>query len=210
VNILPMFPLGTVLFPGGVLPLHVFEPRYRQLVVDCLADDERPPEFGVTMIERGSEVGGGDERTMVGTVARMVDVRALPGERYALVTIGVRRIRVREWLADDPYPRAEVEEWPDETSGEEALGTRIAETRRRLDDVWELARRVTGTTDERSEQPISGDPVLASYQLAGWAPIGPADRHRALCASGPGSRLALLDQSLDDVEAVLRFQLGDG
>ena len=61
--VLPMFPLGTVLLPGGVLPLHVFEPRYRQLVIDCLADDTGEPEFGVTMIERGSEVGGGDQRT---------------------------------------------------------------------------------------------------------------------------------------------------
>ena len=57
--VLPMFPLGTVLLPGAVLPLHVFEPRYRQLVQDCLAGE---PEFGVVLIERGSEVGGGDQR----------------------------------------------------------------------------------------------------------------------------------------------------
>ena len=75
--VMPMFPLGTVLLPGGVLPLHVFEPRYRQLVVDCLADDTADPEFGVTLIERGSEVGGGDQRTTVGVVARMVQVEAL-------------------------------------------------------------------------------------------------------------------------------------
>ena len=74
-----MFPLGGVLLPGAVLPLHVFEPRYRQLVVDCLADDDGDPEFGVTLIERGSEVGGGDQRTDVGVVARMVRVEALAG-----------------------------------------------------------------------------------------------------------------------------------
>ena len=61
----------------------MFEPRYRQLVVDCLADDNGDPEFGVTLIERGSEVGGGDQRTDVGVVARMVRVEALDGGRYA-------------------------------------------------------------------------------------------------------------------------------
>ena len=61
---MPMFPLGSVLLPGVVLPLHVFEPRYQQLVRDCLETDEH--EFGVVLIDRGSEVGGGDSRTDVG------------------------------------------------------------------------------------------------------------------------------------------------
>ena len=61
---MPMFPLGTVLLPGGLLPLHVFEPRYRQLVADLLADDVNEPEFGVTMIERGKDTGGGEDAPM--------------------------------------------------------------------------------------------------------------------------------------------------
>ena len=77
-----------MLLPGAVLPLHVFEPRYRQLVIDCLADDTGDPEFGVALIERGWEVGGGDERSDVGTVARMVRVEALEGGRYAIVAVG--------------------------------------------------------------------------------------------------------------------------
>src|SRR5688500_15370184 len=78
---MPMFPLGMALLPGAVLPLHVFEPRYRQMVHDMLADEVDAPEFGVVMIERGREVGGGDTRTRVGTVARLVDIRALPDGR---------------------------------------------------------------------------------------------------------------------------------
>ena len=65
-----MFPLGTVLLPTGILPLHVFELRYRRMIEECLAADT--PEFGVVMIERGREVGGGDQRSHVGTVARIV------------------------------------------------------------------------------------------------------------------------------------------
>ena len=105
---LPMFPLGNVVLPGELLPLNVFEPRYRQLVLDCLAADA--PEFGVVLIERGSEVGGGDVRTSIGTVARIVRVMPLGNGRFEIVAAGLRRVSVLEWLADDPYPRADVED----------------------------------------------------------------------------------------------------
>src|SRR4051794_33162530 len=105
--VMPMFPLGTVLLPGMVLPLHVFEPRYQQLVRDCL--DATPHEFGVVLINRGSEVGGGDTRADVGVVAEMLQVVALEGSRFALVAGGTPRGRVLEWLARHPHPRARAE-----------------------------------------------------------------------------------------------------
>src|SRR3954454_16073722 len=105
-----MFPLGTVLLPGAFLPLHVFEERYRALVAACMAGT---PEFGVALIERGSEVGGGDARFDTGCVARIIEARELPDGRFAVATVGDRRIRVRSWLPDDPYPRADIDEWPD-------------------------------------------------------------------------------------------------
>ena len=110
-GVLPMFPLGSVLVPTMVLPLHIFEHRYRRLVRDCLA---ATPEFGVVLIERGGEVGGGEVRTDVGTVARMVEAAELPDGRFAVQSVGTRRIRVLRWLDDAPYPRAVVEDWPDE------------------------------------------------------------------------------------------------
>ena len=122
-----MFPLGTVLFPGALLPLHIFEERYRQLVKDCLADE---PEFGVVLIDRGHEVGGGDVRREVGTVARILEVAELPDGRYFLQAAGVRRIRVQSWLDDAPYPRADVEEWPDEDASL-ATSERVAGSGRR-------------------------------------------------------------------------------
>ena len=97
-----MFPLGSVLFPSIFLPLHVFEPRYRALARHCLDGDQ---EFGVVLIERGSEVGGDDVRTSVGTVARILEAAELEDGRWVLGTVGTRRIRVRGWLPDDPYPR---------------------------------------------------------------------------------------------------------
>src|SRR3546814_19261198 len=111
---LPMFPLGSAVVPGAGLPLHVFEDRYRALMKDCMAGDR---EFGVVLIERGSEVGGGDVRADVGTVARIAEASELPDGRWALIAVGDRRIRVTSWLPDDPYPRAAVEPWPDPAPG---------------------------------------------------------------------------------------------
>jgi Lon protease-like protein len=201
---MPMFPLGTVLLPGGVLPLHVFEPRYRQLVIDCLADDSGDPEFGVTLIERGSEVGGGDQRAAVGVVARIVQVEALPGGRYALVAVGTQRFRVNAWLPDDPYPLADVDEWQDLDPDAPELPDRVAAATDRLREVLDLAARF-GEVPRELE--ISDDPLLASYHLAGLAPLGPADRYRLLCATSPAERLDRLAECLDDIEAMLRFRL---
>src|ERR1700733_10575231 len=116
-RVLPMFPLGTVLFPHVLLPLHVFEPRYRLMTQRVLAGDG---EFGVVLIERGSEVGGGDTRFGVGTVARIVQAHELPAGGYALATVGMRRIEINRWLPDDPFPQAEVVELEDLASDADA------------------------------------------------------------------------------------------
>src|SRR5687767_5279898 len=101
---LPMFPLGTVLLPGGVLPLHIFEPRYREMIRTCLDGDGT---FGVVLIERGSEVGGGDVRSDAGTLARIVEASETDDGRWGVVAVGAARIRVAAWLPDDPFPRAD-------------------------------------------------------------------------------------------------------
>jgi uncharacterized protein len=204
--VLAMFPLGSVLLPGGVLPLHVFEPRYRQLVQDCIAAEV--PEFGVTLIERGSEVGGGDQRTMWGTVARVVQVGEADDGRFAVVSLGMRRIRVLSWLPDDPYPLADVEEWPEgdlDVSSDvwEELVERVhARVRRALALAVELGDAEGDPTVE-----IADDPVLASHHLVALAPVGATDRQRLLAADSPRERLETLDALLDDVEALQQFRL---
>ena len=102
-----MFPLSAVLFPHASMPLHVFEPRYRELMRDCLAGDAR---FGIVLIERGSEVGGGDERSALGTRGVITEAAELPDGRWVLEIEGEALIEVEEWLPDDPYPVALVRE----------------------------------------------------------------------------------------------------
>ncbi len=193
-TVLPMFPLGTVLLPSAVIPLHVFEDRYRVLVRHCLDGDQR---FGVVLIERGSEVGGGDIRTDVGTVAQIVEVARFDDGRYALAAVGTQRIRVEQWLDDDPYPRAEVtlleDSAPDPGFGD-LLASVTGRLRRLLARYAELGASVAPATSELSDD----DPVLASYQAAVLAPVGPVDKQRLLAAATPEARVAILAGMIDD------------
>jgi uncharacterized protein len=200
-----MFPLGAVLLPGAALPLHVFEPRYQALVRDCLAGT---PEFGVALIERGSEVGGGDTRVDVACVARIVELASFDDGRYALGTVGVRRVRVRRWLPDAPYPRAEVVDWPDEAAGP-AAAEHAAATTSRLRRVLALASEL-GLTAGPATFEVDEDPTDASNQLAGLAPVGPLDKLALLTAEGAGPRLDRLDAMLDELESVLARRLQGG
>jgi len=200
-----MFPLGSVLFPSIFLPLHIFEPRYRSLARHCLDGDR---EFGVVLIERGSEVGGDDVRTSVGTVARIIEAAELDDGRWLLGTVGTRRIRVREWLPDDPYPRAEVEDWDDIDRGidlADAYAGVVGRLRRVLALKAELAEPAVDATIE-----LADEPSLGSFQVAAVAPLGPADQQKVLLADGPDDRLRLLDTLLTEESDYLaaRLQMG--
>jgi Lon protease-like protein len=197
-ELLPMFPLQTVLFPGVALPLHVFEPRYRALTRHCLDGDSR---FGVVLIERGSEVGGGDVRMSVGTSARIVEAAELPDGRWVLMVVGVERIEVSRWLPDDPYPQAEVTVLADASAGPEADDERAVVERllrRALALKAELGEPAAAATVE-----LDPDPTVASYQAAALAPLGALDCQRLLEQDGPDQRLALLASALDEEVRVL-------
>jgi Lon protease-like protein len=212
--VMPMFPLGSVLLPGTVLPLHVFEPRYLAMMDDCVQQFDH--EFGVALIERGSEVGGGDQRTGIGTVARMVQIGELGDGRLLVVCIGTRRIRVNAWLPDDPYPLADVDDWPDTWDTTVAATPSGGEFGERLVQVTSRVRRAAALAVELGDHAgdasseLSDDPLLASYQLAALLPVGAADTYRLLAAAGPAERVAMIAGMLDDVEALLQFRLSDG
>ncbi|HET6964045.1 MAG TPA: LON peptidase substrate-binding domain-containing protein [Acidimicrobiales bacterium] len=204
---LGMFPLGTVLFPGMPLPLHVFEPRYRALTKDCLRSGR---QFGVVLIERGSEVGGDDDRFGVGTVARIVLEAEFPDGRWALVTKGEQRIRIVTWLPDDPYPVALVQDLPDE--GREWLdpGT-LSECERTVRRALALAAEL-GV--DRAELPVlspavfdlDADPLQAAWQLCAAVPVGSIDRQRLLEAPAAG-RLDLLRELAQGAAELFAWRL---
>lgn len=199
-----MFPLGTVLVPGMLLPLHVFEPRYRRLVDDCQAGDGT---FGVVLIERGSEVGGGDVRTDVGTLAGIVHAEEMDDGRWMLAAMGLHRVRVQQWLPDDPYPRAEVVDWPDPNAadGEEFADAHdgvVAQLRHAGALLRELDKPAPPIDLE-----LADDPMIASYQAITVAPLGPMDRQRLLETPTSLARMALLRELLADQIDLLQARL---
>ena len=197
-----MFPLGSVLFPSLVLPLHLFEPRYRALIREVLDGDR---EFGVCLIERGAEVGGDDVRTAIGTVARVHEAEELPDGRWAVIAVGVRRIRIERWLPDDPFPRAEVVDLPDPVPSDSEVAVLpevVARLRTALARAAELGDTTTPATVE-----LSTDPVLASHQASALAPIATIDQHALLAADTVGLRLARLHDLLGDALELLDLRL---
>jgi len=168
---MPMFPLGSVLFPHMPLALRVFEERYLVMLARILQNE--PSEFGVVLIERGQEVGGGEQRFPIGTVAQIAELDAAEGF-VGLVAQGERRIEVTEWMAEDPHPQAVVRELPDLTWTDD-----LEPLRSRAEKV---VRRAIAVGSEFTAQQWSADveladePVAAVWQLAGVAPLGPLDQ----------------------------------
>ncbi|MHB8147053.1 MAG: LON peptidase substrate-binding domain-containing protein [Vulcanimicrobiaceae bacterium] len=104
---LRLFPLNSVLFPGAVLNLHIFEPRYKQMINECLEAGEG---FGVALIAGGAEAGDpGVEPHEIGSIAEIVDVQPLPFGRFFISTIGRERFRIRSILSREPFLTVEAE-----------------------------------------------------------------------------------------------------
>ena len=194
---LPMFPLSAVLFPHASMPLHVFEPRYRVLMRDCLEGD---PRFGVVLIERGSEVGGGDQRSALGTRGVITRAAEMPDGRWVLEVRGEAVVEIDGWLPDDPYPLALVTERP---------GIGGSDAARVLDDATQRVRRARALLAEQGGAPAlppdalldgGGDPDVAAWQLCAAAPVNAYDAQRLLAAGDTADRLGLLVGFMDELE----------
>jgi Lon protease-like protein len=200
-----MFPLSSVLFPGAELPLHIFESRYRDLTADCMAGDG---EFGVVLIARGSEVGGGDERFDVGTVAHIEQAARFDDGRWALLAVGRRRIAVAEWLPDAPYPVAAVDDLPDgpEPVPEAQFVAATAAVRRVRTLLSELGRPAPVLEDLGAD---SGQPDQDGvWRLCAMAPFTALDAQRLLATVGTGPRLELLIELCTALAGDLTLLLG--
>lgn len=168
---MPMFPLDSVLLPGMPMPLRIFEERYLKLLGDLVTQEN--PEFGVVLIERGSQVGGGDKRMNIGTIASVTDI-GTSEQFYGLESVGTQRFRVNAWLPDDPYPIADIDFLPDLIWEETLMPVRIhLETKVR--QLLAFASEF-GDLQYGAEVVLSGDPIDACWQLAGILPVGSLDQ----------------------------------
>lgn len=202
----PMFPLGAVLLPGAVLPLHVFEPRYRDLTAHCIANQT---QFGVVLIAKGHEVGGGDIRHEMGCLARIDQAAQTPDGRWGLLCVGTQRIRVLEWLDDDPYPRALVETVS--LPRFDAAGS--PETVERVEALKVLLRRTLALGAEAGLQlapatiDLPDDPVEAVWRVGEVAPISQQDRYEMLVSDDWDDRVELLFRTIAGAREIIEFRL---
>ena len=178
---LPLFPLGTVLFPGVLLPLHVFEERYRRLVRDLLDATEDAREFGVVAIREGREVGDDGIRALhrVGCIARLRRVEPYDDGRFDLVSTGSRRFRLHSLDQSRPYLQGAVD-LLDEPTGEQAAAIAV-----RVAVEFDEYRSALG--DDEDELP--DDPRTLSYLVAASAVLDLTEKQRLLEAPDTATRL---------------------
>ena len=207
----PMFALQSVLLPGSPLPLQVFEPRYLAMLETVIEGDQ---QMGVVLIERGREVGGGDVRCDVATMARVVEARHLADGRLLVMALGDRRIRVRRWLVDDPHPWAETEDWPDEPEPASARNPELIDElaglvteARRLAFRLQIGHRAHAEAGEPDPVELGRDLALASYRAAALAPLGPLDRFEVLRTPTATERLAVAHRVVADATELLRARI---
>jgi uncharacterized protein len=180
-----LFPLNAVLYPGGPLPLRIFEPRYVDMVRRCMREDSA---FGVVLILAGAEAGGDVESTApVGTSARIVDFYPLSDGLLGIYCLGGRKFRLlRRWRQTDGLNMGEVLWLPDEPATEvpaeyQHLGRLMCKVLPELGELYEAVER-------RAE-----DAAWVGYRLAEILPVNLSEKQNWLELDDPLERLALLN-----------------
>jgi Lon protease-like protein len=198
-RLLPLFPLPLVLFPGVPLPLHIFEPRYREMLADCLAGDRR---FGIVFAPEDDT--DGPQRGAVGCIAVIQNTETLPDGRSNIIVVGDDRFAIARLVAGvRPYLLGEVVIYGDVEEAPEPL----VSLARQLREVFErVGRAARALADDRDPLPaLPDDPAALSFTIASLIDLDPAGRQRLLASRSPLARLreldALLSPAVDMLES---------
>lgn len=197
--VMPMFPLGTVLMPAMPLSLRIFEERYLKLTGDLILQEN--PEFGVVLIDRGPEVGGGEKRLSLGTLASVTNIGTLD-QFYGLEAVGTQRFRVNAWLPDDFYPMADIEFIPDLIWDESLLAEKI-KLEMKVRNLLAFASEF-GDLQYGSDTELSDDPISSCWQLAGVLPVGPLDQLDLLNSESPQELMSKTNEIVLALDVALK------
>jgi hypothetical protein len=200
---MPLFPLkNVVLFPGMVLPLHIFELRYREMINRCI--DERQP-FGVVLIADGPEVGGPAQPCMVGTAARIMRVNREDDGRMNITTVGTQRFRILELDRSRSYLMGSVTPFP-LVNGATRLATELAQrVRPQVMDYVELLSKASNTNLRLDRLPE--DPLTLASLVAIALQVKPGDKQRLLEQIGIPEILALEHRLIAREIQLMQFML---
>jgi len=202
-EMLPLFPLGAVLYPGMVLPLHIFEDRYRQLV-RYLLDGPEPRQFGVIAIRKGRETGieGVQSLYEVGCTATLRRVEQHADGRFDLVTLGTQRFRLLSLDEALPYLQGEIELLTDDEVDAAAAGPLVRAVQVAFRAYLDALTEWGGATVRVEELPA--EPILLSYVVAATVVIDLPERQRLLAEPDALARLNAQRALLSRETAMLR------
>ncbi len=189
-RLLPLFPLPLVLFPGVPLPLHIFEPRYREMLADCLAGDRR---FGIVFTPE--DRAEGPDRGDVGCVAFVQSTEALPDGRSNLIVVGEERFVIGRLVSGErPYLLGEVLVYTDLDEPVEPLVSFANQLRAIFERVGRAARTLADDRDPLP--PLPDDPAALSFTIASLIDLDGPGRQRLLASRSPLARIRELDALL--------------
>lgn len=196
-NSLPLFPLNTVLFPGQLLPLHIFEERYRQMIGECL---QTGAPFGVVLIRDGDEVGDqATEPYPVGTTAHIVQAERLADGRLNIICVGNARFRIQHTHHDRPYLRGEVDLWPWQPLDDAAQHSPLQVVRARLKRYIDLLAKIT---QSEVDVELPEEAAALANLAASILQISAAEKQALLTTASIG-------ELLDRIAALLQHELRD-
>jgi Lon protease-like protein len=202
-EMLPLFPLGAVLYPGMLLPLHIFEERYRKLVRDLL-DGPEPRRFGVIAIRKGRETGveGVQSLYEIGCTATLRRVEEHEDGRFNLVTVGMRRFRLLALDQTLPYLQGEIEMLAEEVVDQAATAPAVRAVQVAFRGYLDALTEWGGASVKVENLPA--EPVLLSFIVAAAMVIDLPDRQALLDEPDALRRLAAERAMLSRETAMLR------
>jgi Lon protease-like protein len=201
---MPLFPLkNVVLFPGMVLPLHIFELRYREMINRCI--DEHIP-FGVVLIEQGQEVGVSAQPHMIGTAARIVRTERLDDGCMNITTVGTQRFRILELKHEHSYLTGTVCQFPTVNGATKLAGELAQRIRPQVMDYVDLLSKASDTNLRLDRLPE--DPLTLAFMIAIALQVKAEDKQKVLEQPGIPEILALESRLINRETKLLEFMMG--
>ena len=197
---LPLFPLNTVLFPGMILPLHIFETRYKRMINQCLEGDRL---FGVVLIRNGSEaLGPLAEPYFIGCTARIIDSQALEEGRLQLTTLGERRFRVQRLMENQSYLVGEVQYHPHYKDTPDKLPLAVEQLTPKVRQYIHLLNQIEEV--DINPENVPQDPLSFAYFAAALLQMPPVEKQNLLETENTTELLSSINQVYARETAFLR------
>lgn len=200
----PLFPLSVVLFPGMALPLHIFEPRYRDMMADCLADQA---PFGV-VLAIAEQPHGQEVPAKIGTLARIADYEQLPDGRYNLLALGTRRFQILETRHERPYLTGLVRPFCDTTRDDANLSPLITDARTALSNYLKVVMSLVGSPERQID--IPAEPEDLSFLIGMCLTCEDCEKQELLEMASVAQRLRAGARMLRDETERLSHQTESG